>query len=748
MSSDAAKYAHASPVAGFEWHRLECHLQDTAARAREFAKGWGAGDFAYLAGLWHDLGKYATDWQLFLQRAGLEAHLDGEEQSTAPPGRRHGPDHSSAGAIHAHSLGAFALPIQFAVAGHHSGLADKEPLATRLREKKPRYEAVLSEAPPSILNPNVRPEVPAWLARIQPGPSRNRALETFTRLLFSALVDADFLDTERFFGLCGPESVIERDAWRNLSEYLPVLERRLATIESAAPRTVVNEHRSRVLNWCLSAAAQPPGAYSLTVPTGGGKTLSSLAFALRHAVDHGLRRVIIALPFTSIVDQTVSVLRGIFEPALGKDVLVEHHSSIVPARETALNRVAAENWDAPLVVTTQVQLFESLFARRSSHCRKLHNLAQAVIILDEVQTLPAVLLEPILDQLNQLTASYGTTIVLTTATQPALHTRPLGATIFNGFDPPPREIVPSSEMDGLFGGLRRVRVRWPPTRDEVSWGHLAGEVAQHPRVLVIVHRRDDAARFWRALRAAAPDPLPIHLSALMCPAHRQEVLARVRRDLVAGKPCRLVSTQLVEAGVDLDFPVVYRAMAGLESIAQAAGRCNREGRLPVGDFRVFWPETEPPMTLRRHRDIAAIMLEADPGLDLMLPGTFQSYFDRLYAIGTDAKRIQPLRQTLCFEQVADRFQMIDEVTQPVFVPFGPEGRRAIDMFRRLGPSRARQRALQRFGVGLYRPGLSQLLSRGDVTVLHDTVHVLVNESLYDADLGLQAEGAEKPDLVV
>ncbi len=758
-------YAHSKEgVPAEHWHRLEDHLRDTARRAGEFASVWGAGEIAFLAGLWHDLGKYALDWQTFLVGAGSEAPILGEDtpQSAGESGKRkRGPDHSTAGALHALRRfgedGPAAFPgqaLRFTIAAHHAGLDDRQGLKTRLDnpEKALRYENVLSRIPPEILNPPVEPGLPPFLRlRNVTNSDKERALrrfEAFVRMIFSALVDADYLDTEAFVesGGGGETRPAQRRTWHHLTDYEPVLEGYLHRFD-AAGSTPVNDARRRVLEWCLSAALGPRGAYTLTVPTGGGKTLSSLAFALRHAGANRQERVVVALPFLSILDQTADVYRKVFGEALGPS-LVEHHSNVTPFRDTMANRLASENWDAPLIVTTQVQLFESLFSNRPRHCRKLHNLANSVIVLDEVQTLPVELLAPILDQLQELQENYGATLLLTTATQPALHSRLLGNSRFEGLDPKLVEIVPATESDSLFESFRRVEVEWPNNPDPLDWSALANEIVAISQVLAIVHRRQDAQDLWRACEALAPGE-QIHLSALMCPTHRRETLARIRGLLANGEPCRVISTQLVEAGVDIDFPTVYRAMAGLESLVQSAGRCNREGRLPhPGRFVVFNPVSEPPSLLRLHRDITRVLLKSEPSLDLTQPANFRRYFDQLYATrNLDSRAIQPLRASLRFAEVASKFRMIDDAGETVFVPYGPVGRRAIQDLRYGGPSAAAFRALQPFGVSLFPNALFNLRTQGAVELLHDSIWALTSDRNYDPKLGLVLD-IDPADLVI
>ena len=367
----------------------------------------------------------------------------------------------------------------------------------------------------------------------------------------------------------------------------------MAELTRSAANTLVNRLRNQILQQCRDKAGQDPGFFSLTVPTGGGKTLSGMAFALEHAIAHGKRRIIHIIPYTSIIEQTAGIFRGIFGEAV-----IEHHSSLDPEHETERSRLAAENWDAPVIVTTSVQFFESLFAARTSRCRKLHNIVDAVVVLDEAQLLPPEFLQPILNALNLLVVHYGVTVVLSTATQPALESRTnsFGKTVLRGLDHM-REII--DDPDALYAKLERVHVRLPEDfHAGVSWERIAAEIAQHDSVLAIVNTRRQA----RELHALLPKGT-IHLSALMCGQHRSDVIAGIKEKLRRDEPVRVVSTQLVEAGVDLDFPVVYRALSGLDSIAQAAGRCNREGRLDRGEVVVFVPpEPAPPGVMRRAAD--------------------------------------------------------------------------------------------------------------------------------------------------
>jgi CRISPR-associated endonuclease/helicase Cas3 len=592
-----------------------------------------------------------------------------------------------------------------------------------------------------------KPVLPPWLHSPRNPDAGARSLDLFVRLLFSALTDADFLDTEAYFAFAGSDDAkASRSArttgWPVISAYLPALEAFMAKKQAEAHPTSVNHLRSEVRGACQAASAESRGAFSLTVPTGGGKTLAGLTFALAHAVKHKLRRVVFALPFTSIIEQTCEVMRDVFV-GLGREVVLEHHSAVDQERATALGRVSAENWDAPLIVTTQVQLFESLFANRPGACRKLHNLIDSVLVLDEVQSLPANLLEPILEVLDELVNHYGVTVLLMTATQPALHRRPIGPRQFPGLTAVPREIIPAELATRLWEGLRRVEVHWPADLDSVRteraddyWQSLADDLTDHPQVLAITHLKKDAQALWHAV--ARVDGETLHLSAAMCPGHRSKVLDTVKDRLKAGKPCRLISTQVVEAGVDIDFPVVFRAMAGLESLAQSAGRCNREGSLPTGHFFVYRAPTQPPKSLRLHQEVAQIMLNGSPELDIFTPETFRSYFDRLYAHKElDLHGIQPMRAALRFQDTAEGFQMIEQASSTVFVPFDTMAKRALQAVRFAGPSRERLRALQRYGVSVYPDQLKSLKAEGAVEELHPGLWALCSDLHYDKRLGLR-----------
>jgi len=728
-------YAHTPPFAAPEapWHGLGDHLRGCAIRAADHLAPCGQSEWGRVAGLLHDLGKATPEWQAYLRAC-----------SAQPEGSHAKVDHKLSGAQYVRRS-KLADPLALAIAGHHGGLHDKEELNARLSDPvcHHRLERALTNLPLKV----EIPPLPAWIqACKEPGRGR-RSLDLFTRMLFSALVDGDFLDTEAYYAQYGEASSCQAHESRGqappIDAYLPALENHLASFRADTP---VRRLRGEVLEAVRKGASGARGAYTLTVPTGGGKTLCSLNWALRHAKVHGLRRVIVALPFTTIIEQTSEVYRRAFAD-LGPHAVLEHHSNLDPERETRTSRVASENWDAPLIVTTQVQLFESLFSNRPSSCRKLHNLQDAVLILDEVQSLPRALLAPILDVLTGLVANYGVSLLLMTATQPELGIRDTASGRFPGLDPRPRELIPEALAPRLWDGLRRVETSWPgdweapaPQRPDF-WEALAANLLNHPQALAICHLKRDAQALFDAIQRK--DPEVLHLSAAMCPAHRREVLAQVKVRLESGAPCRLVSTQVVEAGVDLDFPVVYRAMAGLESLAQSAGRCNREGALEgPGRFLVFDPPTEPPGSLKEHQAVARTLLQGTPALDLFHPDTFSIYFRWLYEVNRlDARGVQPLREGLRFQAVAEAFRMIPDTTTPIFVPWNETARALLDRLRHGGPSRDVLRRLQPYAIAVYDRAFRELQEQGALEAIHDTFFALCQAPgpNYDRQTGFRAE---------
>ncbi|XXF79368.1 CRISPR-associated endonuclease Cas3'' [Myxococcaceae bacterium GXIMD 01537] len=667
-------------------HLLREHLEAVGRLAAKLAPREDLRAPALAAGFWHDLGKYTQDfWYRIRAENGFEAHL---EKDGAPER-----DHATAGALWALKQDArLGIPLAMAIAGHHGGLSNWAKFKERVSKEEKQAllkDALARGAPRELLDVplGVEPELLKGLDALRQ--------EFWARMLFSLLCDADFLDTEEFFDRSRSEA---RTLTVTLEQLASQLRAHLEHKQREAPDTEVNRVRREVLGAALDAAALRPGVFSLTVPTGGGKTLTSMAFALEHARTHGLNRVIVAIPYTSIIEQSAEVYRRAFEGL--EHAVIEHHSAVDPERETPLNRVASDNWDAPVIVTTTVQLLESLFANRPSACRKLHRIARSVIVLDEAQTLPPSLLTPILSGLRTLVADYGCSLVISTATQPALGRRP---GLEEGFSDV-REIVPADLR--ALERLRRVRVRWPGADTPRSYEQLADSLAQERDVLAVVHRRADARKLCELVDTRLGHAETFHLSALMCPAHRSKVIAEIKERKRRGAPVRLVATQLVEAGVDLDFAVVYRCLGGLDALAQAAGRCNREGLLPgMGELRVYEAETVPPKGApQRALGVTRGMLAQRPELDLFAPESFRMYFERFYgAARLDEKGIQDLRRKLQYEDVARDFRLVEDGwSAPVVVPYESCGP-LLEELRRVGPSRERLRALQRFTVAVPRP---------------------------------------------
>lgn len=714
----------------FKPHKLEDHLFGVAELAARFAAEFNSSEWARMAGMWHDLGKFSDNFQKKIRR---ETGYDPDAHIEGVSGRV---DHSTAGAIHAiNQLGDHGRILAYLIAGHHAGLPDwgssesgGKALSARIQQPELLDRALKRDVPHDLLTQD-KPTLST------PGGSKGFAL--WVRMLFSSLVDADFLDTEAFMDEGKAQS---RQGYPSLEEMLSAFNRHMQDKAAKAEHTPVNRIRADVLCQCREQAALPPGIFSLTVPTGGGKTLSSLAFALEHAIKHGKSRIIYAIPYTSIIEQTADVFREVFNSL--PDAVIEHHSNLDPDEITAKSRLAAENWDAPLIVTTNVQLFESLFAARTSRCRKLHNLVNSVVVLDEAQLIPPEFLQPILDTLNLLATHYRVTFVFSTATQPALNTvkDTFSRTARRGLDNV-REII--ADVDELYATLGRVETHLPSDLNQPgNWDELAKEIAQHDSALAIVNTRKDC----RELHQKMPEGT-LHLSALMCGEHRSSVIAEIKRRLKDGIPTRVISTQLVEAGVDLDFPVVYRALAGLDSIAQAAGRCNREGKLGEGKVKgkvvVFVPPKPAPRGLLRFGEDATKDVLHDRPSNPLERSLFSRYFDLfLSKPNLDKHGIGDLLKVgskgeVQFRSAADKFRLIDDrETQAVFVNYNKESDYFINLLKTKGPERWLLRKLQRHSVTLYLHDLNRLLNNGDIAEIHPGMYAQVNSALYDKETGL------------
>lgn len=705
-----------------DWHRLSDHLNNTGALAAENAAHFGAQELARVAGQLHDLGKYTEEFQRKLQGHSLKV------------------DHSTRGArVATERFGVVGQLLAYGIAGHHAGLANgrghgaRSSLAERLNRELPPLDSAWEE---EVALPVNAPEPENFSLN---GSQRNFQFSIMGRMLFSALVDADYRDTEEYYAGREGRSV-ERRGFPSLEALREELEKTLSGFDAD---TDVNELRMEILNHAREKSEHAPGLFSMTVPTGGGKTLTSLAFALDHAIRHGLRRVIFVIPFTSIVEQNA----GVFRSALGQygdTAVLEHHSAYQddtqksPESAEKLKK-AMENWEAPIVVTTSVQFFESLFGDRPSQCRKLHNISGSVVILDEAQTLPLKLLRPCVATMDELARNYRTSLVLCTATQPALK----ASDEFKGGLDNVRELAPDRER--IFGRLKRVTLHHVgPACDE----EIAENLRHNEQALCIVNNRRHARSLYERV---ADEPGAYHLTTLMCARHRSEVLNEIRGRLLEGLPCRLVSTSLIEAGVDVDFPLVLRAETGLDSIAQAAGRCNREGKRKAADseVRVFsvaddWPT--PPELEQFAQAARAIFRQFDDPLAL---DAINAYFRELYwqkgkkldendILGTlKGSQID----SLPFEWMSDQFRMIESTMIPVIIPYDETARDAIRRLEYAERVGGVSRYLQPYLVQIPEQGYKALRSAGGVQPIRpeefgEQFLLLVNEDLYHPRYGL------------
>lgn len=737
-------FAHSSDaVARENWHPLAQHLRETADRAADFLSSAGRAEFGRAAGLLHDLGKYSLEFQRRL---------------------RGGPrvDHSSAGADEAikHYGNALGKLIAFCVAGHHTGLANGVN-GNRITALEDRLASKFPSPAPEWKREIQLPEIAAPRIKTRGRDMAGFSFAFLVRMVYSALVDADYLDTAAWYA--GLRDAEPRTAEHpTLGDLAPRLDAYLAGLMEKAEDSDVNELRQRVLLHAKSRATEATGLFTLTVPTGGGKTLTSLAFALDHAKHHGLARVIYVIPYTSIAEQTADVFREALLERKARPFIVEHHSAFDSERShvtegEAKLRLATENWDAPIIVTTAVQFFESLFSNRPARCRKLHNIANSVVVLDEVQMLPLKLLRPCVAALDELARNWRTSIVLCTATQPALEV----PTFSGGFENT-RELA--TEPLQLSRALKRVRIR---DRGPVDDLEVAEGMRSSHQSLCIVNTRRHARELYARIRDADG---ALHLTTLMCAAHRREVLERARVRLADSLPVRLVSTSLIECGVDVDFPVVWRAAAGLESVVQAAGRCNREGRAETGDVFVFEPRDRdgrrPPPEVQQRADAMRNVMrqQADP-LELE---AIQAYFKEVYWIKgdeLDAEGILAMireRMRSCdfpFETIAERFRMIETILAPVIVPYrGVDGRNttverlleALEQEEVVGLGNLARR-LQPYVVSVTPNARDRLVASGKARYVREDrfgkqFAVLSAPDLYRSDVGLAFEESTLRDV--
>jgi len=710
-------YAHShEELPERDWQTLRDHLEATAALSGRFADKFLGSEAGTVAGLLHDIGKYSAAFQLRLR--GLKVRVD----------------HSSAGArMAAEQLGPMGRLLAYVIAGHHTGLPDSGSQAAEgtLEYRLHTQPAIdFSGYASDIVIPR---SAGSLNLEMPPGEIHGFTVAFFVRMLYSCLVDADYRDTEAFYDRARAEL---RVGGPTLDGAVQRFEQYCRQFDHARP-SLVNHWRSVVRTDCLRAADGPQGMYTLSVPTGGGKTVSSLAFALRHAAKHGLDRVIYVIPYTSIIEQNAQVFRA----AVGDELVLEHHSNYIAPdsddsneSERYLRRIALaeENWDAPLVVTTNVQFFESLFSSAPSRCRKLHNIARSVVILDEAHMLPIPVIKAAALALSELVRNYSATVVLCSATQPVLD-QLLPA------DSIPVEIVDDPEVAYL--ALKRVDVIDDGVLDDKA---VSERCLGHRQVLVIVNTRLHARRLHELLGEREGH---FHLSAAMTPADRSAIIACMRRRLAAGQVCRVVSTQLVEAGVDIDFPVVFRSLAGLDSIAQAAGRCNREGKTKRGFVHVFRPADGIGLSnpvFARAAEIAQHLLAE--GLDPLSRDAIRQYFNEVYfyeGAGLDRYDLLGLHRAgskqlaFPFREIGRMFRVIEDESVGVVIPCDDQRcSAALSNLREGALMPQARRNLQRYSVSVHRRELDQLLIRGAVEMVADTIPVLTDAKLYNKRYGL------------
>ena len=728
------------------WQTLQSHASNVGNLAAAFAQNFGADEIARYTGQLHDLGKYSLPFQ---------KRLKGEAKSV---------DHATAGAkIAVERWGnVIGKLIAFCIAGHHTGLANgcgegnnrstlKQRLALQFGEDIPALDNLWQQEiklPQNLSAPPLKADAHH--------PFFSYAF--FTRMLYSCLVDADYLDTEAFYSNLENEAS-ERGGYpdlnalqHNFNQFINAFRRRIAQAseqtEAEKRNAALNRLRSEILDHAVEQAAQPQGLFTLTVPTGGGKTFTSMAFALEHAKQHGMRRVIYVIPFTSIIEQNAAEFRKVFGE-LGEQSVLEHHSTFDDGKlqnEATKDklRLASENWDAPIVVTTAVQFFESLFADRSSRCRKLHNIAGSVIILDEAQMLPLNLLLPIIQAIKELAQNYRCSVVMCTATQPAVQAE---NGFYRGFENV-REIAP--KPTALFDKLRRTTVQHIGTQTDAD---LLAKLAEHPQMLVIVNNRRHARSLYDQAKHLDGT---FHLTTLMCAKHRSQKLDEIRGRLKNGEPCRVIATSLIEAGVDVDFPLVMRAEAGLDSVAQAAGRCNREGKRSSENSFVwiFAPEEQWKAPPELATQAAVMRLTADTfSDDLLSTQAVAAYFAELYQLKgseLDNKKILKMHndtgQSLDFpfQTIADKFRMIESHMQPLIIPFDGEAENLISNLHHADHIGGLLRKLQPYTVQIPEKALAALYKAGRIEPINEKnfgkqFYTLIGLDLYDEVAGLSWE---------
>ncbi len=751
------------------------HLESTGELAAGFAEVMNESAVARMLGRLHDLGKYGEQWQNYLKKS------TGHDPSIPDESCKRG-EHSTAGA--AWLIKNVAQPeslfLAYTILGHHAGLPDfydgvGESLLSRLFDEE-GYLKTESLDEINFDGVNV-PEIALPSQEI--GDLDDEYVHLWIRMIFSALVDADDLDTEKFMDSAKSAKRVTSSASRaTLAQLKEKFDSYMEEKCANAPQTPVNRVRSKVLRQCIEAARGPAGFYSLTVPTGGGKTLSAMAFALEHALKNYKRRIVMAIPYTSIIEQTaktykygtdddeeIKIIKEQNKCLFGEENVLEHHSNVEPVEEGDMEMdwhyLAAQNWDAPVVVTTNVQLFESLLAAKPSRCRKLHNLAHSVIILDEAQKIPAEHLRPVLSVLKGLVRHFGVTVLFCTATQPVL-TGQIGTfeTRMEGISDC-TEIIKDPER--LYKDLKRVE--YSVYKDDInarsSWTEIAEELKKVPQVLCVVNKRKDC----RELVKLMPEGT-IELSGFMCGEEISSIITRIKRLLKDGKPVRVVSTQLVESGVDIDFPEVWRAVAQLDSIVQAAGRANREGRLKddagnprLGKVVVFRPESEPFGEIKIGAQITSGMARTAAYFNSLSAESFNLYFKKFYNNHDTLDKCDYdgllVNEASCarmkFRSFAEKFKIVDTSGQKtIFVQYG-DGKKLISQLREEKIGRKLRRLLsklQRFSVNIPDNLFNDILQKGGIDIVNNYYVLKEDEIFYKPGKGVLVDGYYDQNLII
>ncbi|MBO4780049.1 MAG: CRISPR-associated helicase Cas3' [Selenomonadaceae bacterium] len=714
---------HKNPKDGSE-QTLHDHLIGVSELAEKFASEFGENESGKLVGLYHDIGKYSKEFQRYIRQES-KARID----------------HSTAGAKKLYEKFLVektpsALIAAFCIAGHHGGIPnigdrnitqfDETTFYSRVPKKKiPKYDEYSKEIEELLANQS------KLLALIKKENEALFALMFYTRMLFSCLVDADFLDTENFMS----KGTIQRGNFTTLRELKAVFDDYIAKnfLNERTDRynEPLNQRRRKILRECInSGRSTSESLMSLTVPTGGGKTIASMSFALNNAVKTGRRRIIYVIPYTSIIEQNAKVFSDIF----GRENVVEHYSGIeyddTESEEENIKRLATENWDAPIIVTTNVQFFESIFSNRTSKCRKLHNIANSVIIFDEAQMIPEGFLKPCVQSIEQLTKHYNCTAVICTATQPSL-----GILFENrNFN----EIC--SEVEDNYNFFRRTTII--ALEEKFSKNKLAERLRSNRQVLCIVNRKRSVKDIFETLR---DEENVFYLTTNLCATHRAKILQEIKKNLEQNQPCRVISTSLIEAGVDLDFPCVYREIAGLDNIIQSAGRCNREGKFPKDESFVFvFTLADERIILAQKLRVNATNLVCEKYVsDLHSPQAIKYYFDFLHKLdgNLDKEGILELhrKKSMPFKDIAKKFKLIKEDTKSIFIPFDESAKEIEQKLLDGEISRSLLRRAGRYVVNVYLDTYKKMLVAQKITVIDESLAVLIDLDIYDARTGLTQE---------